>query len=78
MKKTTSRRNLPHRLGAPAVLLSVVRILSLIPVAEAVEYLLLNQRCSTNGASNEPIRTESGRHTLNVIENNNSPNSTPL
>jgi len=78
MRKTTSRHSLPHTLIAPAVLLSVVRILSLIPVAEALEYLLLNTRRSTNGASNEPIRTESGRHTLNVIENNNSPISTPL
>ena len=78
MRNTTSRRSLPHALSAPPVLLSVVRILSLIPAAEAVEYLLLNTRRDANGASNEPIRTESGRHTLNVIEVNNSPLSTPL
>ena len=78
MRKTASRRSLPHTLGAPAVLVSVVRILSLIPAAEAVEYLFLNTRRNTNETSNEPIRTESGRHTLNVIEVNNSPLSTPL
>ena len=78
MKKTTSRRNLHHRLGAPAVLLSLVRILSLIPVAEAVKYLLLSQCRNTNEASNESILTESPRYALYVIEVNNSPLSTPL
>ena len=72
MRKTTSRHSLPHTLSAPAVLLSVVRILSSIPAAEAVEYLLLNRHRSTNEASNNPIRKAGRRHILYVIEVNNS------
>jgi hypothetical protein len=72
MRKTASRHSLPHTLSAPAVLLSVVRILSSIPAAEAVEYLLPNRHRSTNGASNNPIRKAGIRHILYVIEANNS------
>ena len=72
MRKPTSRRSLLHTLSAPAVLLSVVRIFSSIPAAEAVEYLLPNRHRSTNGASNNPIRKAGIRHILYVIEVNNS------
>ena len=72
MRKAASRHSLPHTLSAPAVLLSVVRILSSIPAAEAVEYLLLNRHRSTNEAPNNPIRKAGIRHILYVIEVNNS------
>ena len=78
MRKTTSRDSLPHTLSALAVLLSVVRILSSIPAAEAVEYLFLNRHRSTNGAPNNPVRKADRRHILYVIEATNSLLFTPL
>jgi hypothetical protein len=78
MRKTTSRHSLPHTLSVPAVLLSVVRIVSSIPATEAMAYLLLNRHHSTNGASDNPIWKAGGRHILYVIEVNNSPLLTPL
>ena len=75
MRKTTSRRSLPHTLSAPAILFSVVRILSsiLASAAEAVKYLWLKPQRSPNAAPVNVIRAEGRRHALYVIEFSNLP-----